>query len=122
MNHCGTQKLETERLLLRRFAESDVDAMYQNWASDPEVTRFLTWPTHAGIEVTKQVLETWIPLYEKKDYYHWVITHKESGEEPIGSIHGLVNDDLELAFEQLCAIVRAEKQNSARYFPVVEEE
>ena len=34
----------------------------------------------------------------------------------------IVNDDLELAFDQLTAIVRAEKQNSARYFPVVEEE
>lgn len=33
----------------------------------------------------------------------------------------VVNDDLELAFDQLVAIVRAEKQNSVRYFPVVEE-
>ena len=33
----------------------------------------------------------------------------------------VVNDDLELAFEQLAAIVRAEKNNSVRYFPVVEE-
>ena len=33
----------------------------------------------------------------------------------------VVNDNLELAFEQLMAIVRAEKQNSVRYFPVVEE-
>ena len=33
----------------------------------------------------------------------------------------IVNDDLELAFEQLCAIVRAEKQNTVRYFPVIEE-
>ena len=34
----------------------------------------------------------------------------------------VVNDDLDLAWEQLSAIVRAEKQNSVRYFPVVEEE
>ncbi|MBQ3279671.1 MAG: guanylate kinase [Clostridia bacterium] len=33
----------------------------------------------------------------------------------------IVNDDLELAFDQLMAIVRAEKQNSVRYFPVIEE-
>ncbi len=33
----------------------------------------------------------------------------------------IVNDDLELAFDQLTAIVRAEKQNSVRYFPVIEE-
>ena len=33
----------------------------------------------------------------------------------------IVNDNLELAFEQLTAIVRAEKQNAVRYFPIVEE-
>ena len=33
----------------------------------------------------------------------------------------IVNDNLELAFEQLMAIVRAEKQNTVRYFPVVGE-
>ena len=31
----------------------------------------------------------------------------------------IVNDDLELASEKLTAIVRAEKQNSARYFPEI---
>ena len=33
----------------------------------------------------------------------------------------IVNDDLDLAFEQLMAIVRAEKQNTIRYFPEIEE-
>ena len=33
----------------------------------------------------------------------------------------VVNDNLELAFEQLMAIVRAEKQNTIRYFPEIEE-
>jgi len=34
----------------------------------------------------------------------------------------IVNDDLDLAYDQLSAIVRAEKQNSVRYFPVIGEE
>ena len=33
----------------------------------------------------------------------------------------IVNDHLDLAFEQLNAIVRAEKQNSVRFFPEIEE-
>ena len=33
----------------------------------------------------------------------------------------IVNDDLELAFDQLIAVVRAEKQNAVRYFPEIEE-
>lgn len=95
MNHCGTQKLETERLVLRRLTEADAEAVYRNWASDPEVTRFLTWPTHTDVEGTRKVIRSWLPLYEKKDYYHWTITLKENGDVPIGTIHGLVNDDLE---------------------------
>ena len=95
MNHCGTQKLETERLVLRRLTEADAEAVYRNWASDPEVTRFLTWPTHTDVEGTRKVIRSWLPLYEKKDYYHWTITLKENGDVPIGTIHGLANDDLE---------------------------
>ena len=33
----------------------------------------------------------------------------------------IVNDNLDLAFEQLQAVVRAEKQNAIRYFPEIEE-
>ena len=33
----------------------------------------------------------------------------------------IVNDNLELAFEQLTAIVRAEKQNAVRYLPIIEQ-
>lgn len=39
MNHCGTKRLETERLILRRFVIGDAEAMYRNWASDGEVTK-----------------------------------------------------------------------------------
>lgn len=50
MNHCGTQRLETNRLLLRRLTEADAEAMYRNWASDPEVTRFYDLADAYGCE------------------------------------------------------------------------
>ena len=59
--------------------------MYKNWASDPEVTRFLTWPVHSGVEVTEQVLKSWVDGYEKDDFYQWAIVPKELSE-PVGSI------------------------------------
>lgn len=85
MNHLGTQELETERLLLRRFAMEDAGAMYRNWASDPEVTKFLTWPYHASPEVSVKVLTEWTAQYARPDYYQWAIVLKSLGE-PIGSI------------------------------------
>ena len=31
MNHCGTRRLETDRLVLRRLNASDADAVFRNW-------------------------------------------------------------------------------------------
>ena len=95
MEHCGTQSIETERLVLRRFSVNDADAMYRNWASDPEVTRFLTWPAHESVERSKAILEDWVASYAKKDYYQWAIVLKENGNDPIGSIAAIdMNDDI----------------------------
>lgn len=43
LTHKGTQLIETERLILRRAVIEDAEPMYRNWASDPEVTKYLTW-------------------------------------------------------------------------------
>lgn len=64
----------------------DAPAMYRNWASDPEVTKYLTWPPHANISVTESILTDWIGQYKNPDYYQWAITLKTKPEEPIGSI------------------------------------
>ena len=83
--HKGTVTLETPRLILRRAVREDADAMFRNWASDEEVTRFLTWPAHKTAEITCAILDTWVNNYEKDDFYLWLIVPKELGE-PIGSI------------------------------------
>ena len=85
MNKAGTQRIETQRLILRRFRVEDAENMYHNWASDPEVTRFLTWPEHASVEVTKSLLSLWVSRYEDGDYFNWAMEYKETGEV-IGNI------------------------------------
>ena len=85
LNHKGTQAIETSRLILRQAKIEDAEAMFRNWANDPEVTKYLTWPPHGNIEVTKKVLGVWEESYKKDDYYQWMIVLKETGE-PIGSI------------------------------------
>lgn len=86
MKHCGTQRIETDRLILRKFEKEDAAAMYKNWASDPEVTKFLTWPAHTSVEVSEWVTNDWVNSYKDDNYYQWAITVKENGKEPIGSI------------------------------------
>lgn len=85
MKHIGTQQLETQRLILRRFVLEDAQAMYDHWASDDEVTRFLTWPTHGSVQVSEAVLSDWVSHYAEDNYYQWAIVPKSLGQ-PIGSI------------------------------------
>ena len=85
MNHSGTRRLETERLVLRRLTASDADKVFKNWVSDPEVTRFLTWPPHTDLSVTRRLAALWAEEAKKPDFYQWAIEPKDLGE-PIGSI------------------------------------
>ena len=57
MKHLGTKTIETKRLILRKFTLNDAEVMYQNWASEPEVTKYLTWQPHESVEVTKDVIK-----------------------------------------------------------------
>lgn len=86
MTHIGTQYIETDRLILRRFEQSDAQAMFDNWASDGEVTKYLTWPTHTDVSVTERILADWVGRYARDDCYKWAIVLKENGPQPIGSI------------------------------------
>jgi Acetyltransferases, including N-acetylases of ribosomal proteins len=93
MNHCGTKIIESERLLLRKFTMQDAEAMYTNWASDPEVTKFLIWQHHSSVEVSKEILTDWAGHYSEQNYYNWAIVLKENGSEVIGSIGAVYVDD-----------------------------
>jgi ribosomal-protein-alanine N-acetyltransferase len=90
MKHIGTKELNTERLLLRRMRIEDAEEMFNNWANDPEVTRYLPWCAHENVEVTKQIINMWLEGYEKGSY-EWGIVVKETNEL-IGTI-GVVNID-----------------------------
>lgn len=85
LTHKGTATLETPRLILRRAECTDAEAMFRNWASDEDVTKFLTWPTHRSLDTTCYILDLWVKDYEKPDFYQWMIVPKELGQ-PIGSI------------------------------------
>lgn len=85
MEHKGTNTIETERLVLRRFTIDDVMSVYCNWCSDIKVTEFLTWQAHQDLKVTLNMVATWVESYKNLDFYQWAIVPKDLGE-PVGSI------------------------------------
>ena len=79
MKHCGTQELETGRLLLRRLTVDDSEMMFNNWASDPEVTRYLRWNAHRSWGETAETLNEWEKHYGDPTFYQWGVENKRSG-------------------------------------------
>ncbi len=73
MNNIGTKTIETERLILRKLEIADAQNMFNNWANDSEVCKFLSWEPHGNIEVTKNLLVSWINSYQSYETYNWAI-------------------------------------------------
>ena len=72
--------LETERLVLRRFTEADVDQLY-DLDGDPEVMRFLTGgiPTPRDV-IEHDVLPRFLRYYALGDRYgYWAAIEKATG-------------------------------------------
>ena len=78
--------LETERLILRPWAEADAEDCYR-YAKDPRVGPIAGWPPHTSVEYSRQMIRDVLTAPE-----NYAIVLKETGR-PVGSI-GLKRDDL----------------------------
>lgn len=76
-------KLETERLMLRRYKETDIDAIYEI-ITDERLSKYIQFP-----KLTKEeelaCLKTWIAEADKSEYEKWVIETKDS-HKVVGNI------------------------------------
>ena len=80
LTHTGTQTIETERLILRRFTYDDADAVFKNWASDKHVQMMYSEPVYETKEAVMGLLEKYIGAYENEDKYRWAVIDKITGE------------------------------------------
>ena len=71
--------METNRILLRPWRESDAPALFK-YASDPEVGPRAGWPPHKSVEESLEIIRTVF----NDDTNTWAIVLKETGE-PIGA-------------------------------------
>jgi len=94
MKVLGTQPIETERLILRRFVGGDARAMFDNWASRSENLTYVTWNSHLNVEQTRNSIGNWVASYDNPNYYKWAICLKENPDYVIGDI-SLVSVDEE---------------------------
>ena len=74
------ERIQTERLLLRKPRLDDASAIFEGWAQDQEVTRYLTWTPHQHLEQTLAFVQSCLLAWEQETRFPYMITLKESGE------------------------------------------
>lgn len=97
----GTKELETERIRLRKFRHDDVRSMYHNWASDENVTKFLSWNIYSDLNDVERYINQLMNHYNNQSFYYWAIELKDLSQV-IGSISATIDDRLASARISFC--------------------
>ena len=80
INGCGTEEIETERLILRPFMQGDAQSVLNNWAGDEGVQKMYGEPVYKTTEEVERLLDKYITAYKTDFFYRWAVVEKESGE------------------------------------------
>lgn len=81
MKHSGTQTIETDRLILRRFELSDAGNMFKNYCGKEKITEYLSWSRHKSVSDTVSYLKDFVlPEYDKNNTYRWAVVWKDNNE------------------------------------------
>ena len=81
--------LETERLILRRWEDSDAESLYE-YASDPDVGPIAGWPPHQSIEESRDVIKN---VFNGKEAYAICL---KTDDRAIGAIELKLNGHTDL--------------------------
>jgi RimJ/RimL family protein N-acetyltransferase len=76
--------IATERLLLRRPTLADAPAVFE-YGSDPEVTGWMPWPTHRGLDTVVEFLASCPHAWKSGAEHTWIMTERPD-DRAIGSI------------------------------------
>ncbi|MBS4759814.1 MAG: GNAT family N-acetyltransferase [Clostridium sp.] len=123
----NTPTIETKRLLLRKFTEDDLPAIYSIF-SDVDVNQYLPWfPLKSIDEAKKFWLERYADVYKNPCGYNYAISLKEDNI-PVGYVNINMNDSYDLGyglkkefwhkgivFEACDAVVEQAKNNGIPY-------
>jgi len=88
--------ISTPRLELRRLKYEDADEIFYTYASKPEATRFVSWPTHRRLSDTRTFLHYAIPAWDLGTDYSMAI--RIPGINRFIGTFGILNDQGKIQF------------------------
>jgi ribosomal-protein-alanine N-acetyltransferase len=68
----------------------DADVIFDKYAQDPDVTKYLTWRPNRSVGETREFLEASLAAWREGRSYHWTIVRKEDQE-----LMGMINASIE---------------------------
>jgi [ribosomal protein S5]-alanine N-acetyltransferase len=90
------EKIRTERLIMQRLRYEDAEEIFYTYASKPEVTKYVSWPTHRTMEDTQNFLRYAISNWSLGLDFSYTLRQKNT-TTLIGSF-GLMNEDGKIQF------------------------
>jgi RimJ/RimL family protein N-acetyltransferase len=72
-------QIETARLILRQPRMNDAASIFERYASDPEVTKFLGWPRHRSIGETEAFLDFSAQEWERWPAGPYLVVSRRNG-------------------------------------------
>ncbi|HJA20793.1 MAG TPA: GNAT family N-acetyltransferase [Candidatus Mediterraneibacter ornithocaccae] len=93
----NTPRLETERLILRKFTEDDLEALYYIH-SDEEVNRFLPWFPLRNMEDARAFYEErFMSRYREERAYNYAVCLKDN-DYPVGYVNLSMDDSYDFGY------------------------
>lgn len=93
----NTPRLETDRLILRKFTEDDLEALYCIH-SDEEVNRFLPWFPLRNMEDARVFYEErLVSRYREERAYNYAVCLKEN-DYPVGYVNVSMDDSYDFGY------------------------
>ena len=91
MNKTNDPVLETERLLMRRPTKDDASAIFNSYASDPDVTKYLRFSPHKTLQDTHDFIKWSDEQWEKRSYCFIIVSKEDEriiGGTGLEYVHG----------------------------------
>jgi len=76
----------TKRLLLRKPSLDDAQPIFDEYASDPQIPRFMSWRNHTHVDQTRDYLNLCLDIWASGDGYAFVIENLSAPGVPMGMI------------------------------------
>ena len=69
----STPILHTERLTLRPIRENDIDAIFDCWMQDEDVSRYMYWKASDNIDDAREFVNFELENLDNEKWNRWII-------------------------------------------------